>query len=171
MKRVVALLLVTMAVCLAGVVKPMFRVNLAGLSLGELVSFSGKSHMSMSGRVAELAGGARFGPQLGAMLGLTGIYANDVLLGTVPVSGYVVWDLTPKGRWRRAVAYGVGTYVFNISEHAFETKPKQYVCFGAGLDYTFYALSPHLLANYLPGKPGGIAIALGLNLGGTYVGR
>jgi hypothetical protein len=118
----------------------------------------------------DVCAGMRFNRHWGAGLG-TSVFSGDIIstVSYFPVSGYVFYDLNPDARWRRSMAYGSVTFVYDGRDSWSGTEYPPFVVVAAGIGYTFYAVNPHFEVGYNSHRQA-FTFAVGLGIpGGTYV--
>jgi len=158
------------AACAGAQVRPVVTAGLVNVGLGPTAfGRSGAPAVVMPFRVVELGAGAMVGERLGFAAGtavLEGNLVSDVSF--LPVRGYVLYDLTPGGRWRKGMAYASATYVHSGQDGWNGGGLGPYVRIAAGSSYTFYVLSGQVEAGY-DWHWRTATLSAGVGLGGFYV--
>ena len=163
------------AVASAAPYKQIYKVALMDASFGVNGSFNsarGNAPAFLHLDLLDVGVGVQFNRHWGAGLG-TSVLSGDLIntVSYLPLAGYAFYDLKPEARWRRGMAYGSITFVYNESNGWSGTKYPAYMAVAAGVSYTLYAVSPHFEIGYNSNRQAfTCAVGVGI-LGGTYVSR
>ena len=170
---------ITVVIGLAQAAEPTpvrFAADAALIGLSGGVGFYRYGQTTHAGRdvaaqVVRLGAGCELGNRLGIVVGASLAEADFLASSMLPVTARIYWDFTPAEHWRRAIAYVMATYNHTRSWGDDDYPLPPSLDIGAGVAYTFYAITPKMEFKLHPGGTSAstASLLIGLDIGGTYV--